>query len=229
MSDIQIFRNPQFGEIRTLADEAGEPLFCAADLCRALGYSNPRKAIADHVDEGDVTKRDTPTASGVQNMTFVNESGMYSLIFGSRLDSAKAFKRWVTSVVLPAIRKTGAYIGPKAESTEAMLVQAVLRSQSQIERLVGAVEKLVERVSGQLSANSPEADERRTRVHSKEIREMLRQMEPGETISFDVPTRSAVTARKMMVYRLQEQLHCKFRISKDYVNCRVTITKKEQS
>lgn len=113
MNNIQIFSNPQFGEIRTLADEANEPMFCAADVCKALGYTNPRKAVVDHVDEGDVTKRDTPTTSGVQTMTFVNESGLYSLIFGSKLDSAKAFKKWVTSEVLPTIRKHGAYATPQ--------------------------------------------------------------------------------------------------------------------
>lgn len=113
MTDIQIFSNPQFGEIRTLADEANEPLFCAADVCKALGYANPRDAISRHVDEGDVAKRDTPTTSGVQTMTFVNESGLYSLIFGSKLDSAKAFKKWVTSEVLPTIRKHGAYATPQ--------------------------------------------------------------------------------------------------------------------
>ena len=108
MNDIQVFNNEQFGDIRT-AGSAQEPIFCAADICRALGYSNGRKAISDHCDEGDVTKRDTPTSSGVQSMTFVNESGMYSLIFGSKLESAKQFKRWVTSDVLPTIRKHGMY------------------------------------------------------------------------------------------------------------------------
>lgn len=108
MNEIQVFNNPQFGEIRT-AGTAQEPIFCAADICRALGYSNGRKAISDHCDEGDVTKRDTPTSSGVQSMTFVNESGMYSLIFGSKLESAKQFKKWVTSDVLPSIRKHGMY------------------------------------------------------------------------------------------------------------------------
>lgn len=114
MNEIQIFDNPQFGEIRILSDENNEPWFCGADVCNALGYTNPRKAIADHVDEGDVTKRDTPTTSGVQTMTFVNESGLYSLIFGSKLDNAKVFKKWVTSEVLPSIRKTGTYISPNA-------------------------------------------------------------------------------------------------------------------
>lgn len=108
MNDIQVFNSEQFGEVRT-AGTAQEPIFCAADICRALGYSNGRKAISDHCDDGDVTKRDTPTSSGVQSMTFVNESGMYSLIFGSKLESAKQFKKWVTSDVLPSIRKHGMY------------------------------------------------------------------------------------------------------------------------
>lgn len=135
MSEIQIFNNPQFGEIRTLADEANEPLFCAADVCKALRYTNPRKAVADHVDEGDVTKRNTPTTSGVQIMTFINESGLYSLIFGSKLDSAKAFKKWVTSEVLPAIRKTGGYIAAKADDTpEMIMARAILVAQDTIKK-----------------------------------------------------------------------------------------------
>ena len=105
---IQIFKNEQFGEIRT-AGTADEPMFCAADICRALGYTNGPKAIKDHCDEGDITKRYTPTTSGEQLMTYINESGMYALIFGSKLPSAKQFKKWVTSEVLPAIRKTGSY------------------------------------------------------------------------------------------------------------------------
>lgn len=108
MKEVQIFRNEQFGEIRTVGTPDA-PLFCASDICRALGYTNGRKAVADHCDEGDVTKRDTLTSGGSQIMTFVNESGLYSLIFGSKLESAKQFKKWVTSEVLPAIRRTGSY------------------------------------------------------------------------------------------------------------------------
>ena len=108
MNDIQVFNSPQFGEVRT-AGTAQEPIFCAADICRALGYTNGPKAIKDHCDEGDITKRYTPTSSGEQNMTFVTESGLYSLIFGSKLESAKQFKKWVTSDVLPSIRKHGMY------------------------------------------------------------------------------------------------------------------------
>ena len=108
MNDIQVFNSEQFGEVRT-AGTAQEPIFCAADICRALGYNNGRDAISRHCDEGDVVKHDTPTTSGVQTMTFVNESGLYSLIFGSKLESAKQFKKWVTSDVLPSIRKHGIY------------------------------------------------------------------------------------------------------------------------
>lgn len=108
MNEVTIFENEKFGIVRT-AGTADEPLFCASDICRALGYSNGRKAIADHCDEGDVTKRDTPTNSGIQSMTYINQSGLYALIFGSKLESAREFKKWVTSEVLPSIRKTGSY------------------------------------------------------------------------------------------------------------------------
>lgn len=144
MNDIQIFSNPQFGEIRTLADEANEPLFCAADVCKALGYANPRDAISRHVDEGDVAKRDTPTTSGVQTMTFVNESGLYSLIFGSKLDSAKVFKRWVTSEVLPTIRKHGVYATPQtidnllADPDNAIKVFQTLKEERRLRQIAEA-------------------------------------------------------------------------------------------
>lgn len=152
MTDIQIFSNPQFGEIRTLANEANEPLFCAADVCKALGYANPRDAISRHVDEGDVAKHDTPTTSGVQTMTFVNESGLYSLIFGSKLDSAKAFKKWVTSEVLPTIRKTGGYIVAKADDTpEMIMARAVIVAQATIEKQ----QKQIAEQSAKIEADAP--------------------------------------------------------------------------
>ena len=105
---IQVFNNTEFGEIRSMTIN-GEPWFVGKDIAAALGYSNPRKAIGDHVDEEDkgVTKCDT--LGGGQNLTIINESGMYSLILSSKLEGAKRFKRWVTSEILPSIRKTGAY------------------------------------------------------------------------------------------------------------------------
>lgn len=106
---IQVFNNTEFGNIRSM-EIGGEPWFVGKDVATALGYAKPRNAIERHVDSED--KKDAPiqgTLGGTQSMTIVNESGLYSLILGSKLDGAKRFKRWVTSEVLPAIRKTGAY------------------------------------------------------------------------------------------------------------------------
>lgn len=108
MSKLEIFNNSEFGEIRTL-EINNAPWFVGRDVATVLGYSNPRKAIGDHVDDEDkgVTKCDT--LGGSQDLTIINESGLYSLILSSKLPNAKAFKRWVTSEVLPAIRKHGLY------------------------------------------------------------------------------------------------------------------------
>ena len=101
-------------QIRIITDEQGDPWFVAKDVCEALGYSNARDAIAIHVDEEDVAKRDTLTKGGIQAVSCINESGLYSLILGSKLESAKRMKRWVTSEVLPSIRKSGSYGAPAA-------------------------------------------------------------------------------------------------------------------
>lgn len=108
MDNLQVFQNKEFGSIRTVQLD-NETYFVGKDIADALGYTNSRKAIADHVSEEDkgVTKCDT--LGGVQDLTVINESGLYALIFGSKLESAKRFKRWVTSEVLPAIRQTGQY------------------------------------------------------------------------------------------------------------------------
>lgn len=128
------FNSPEFGLIRT-AGTPEQPLFCAADVCTALGYANPRKTITDHVDEGDVTKCDTLTNGGIQSISFVNESGLYALIFGSKLQRAKAFKCWVTSEVLPAIRKTGGYMTSNpADSDADIMARALVIAQATLER-----------------------------------------------------------------------------------------------
>ena len=114
MRALQIFENAEFGKIRTVVLD-DEPWFVGKDVAAALGYTNSRKALADHVDEEDkntVTIRDG--IQGNPNMTIINESGVYSLVFSSKLPTAKAFKRWVTSEVLPSIRKTGGYPMPNA-------------------------------------------------------------------------------------------------------------------
>lgn len=104
MANIQIFTSPEFGDIRTV-DQNGEPWFVGKDVAAALGYSNPQKAIRDHVDEQDRGVNEMDTPGGKQPIATINESGVYSLIFGSKLEGAVRFKRWVTSEVLPALRK----------------------------------------------------------------------------------------------------------------------------
>lgn len=108
MNDIRIFNNDEFGRVRTVTID-NEPWFVGKDVAEALGYSNSRKALSDHVHDDDkgVTKCDT--LGGKQDLTIINESGLYALIFGSKLESAKRFKHWVTSEVLPSIRKNGIY------------------------------------------------------------------------------------------------------------------------
>ena len=119
MNELKIFNNKEFGSIRTVVIE-NEPWFVGKDVAEALGYSNPRKAMGDHVDDEDkgVTKCDT--LGGVQELTVINESGLYSLVMSSKLPNAKQFKRWVTSEVLPSIRKHGAYMTP--ETIEAAIL-----------------------------------------------------------------------------------------------------------
>ena len=111
MNELQIFNSEEFGKIRTVTIN-DEPWFVGKDVATALGYSNSRDAISKHVfdDDKGVAKCDTP--SGRQEMSVINESGLYALIFGSKLDSAQRFKRWVTAEVLPSIRKTGTYQKP---------------------------------------------------------------------------------------------------------------------
>jgi len=113
MNNIQIFnfKNNEFGLIRTLTLK-GEPWFVGRDVAESLGYAEPRSAISKKVDAEDKGVAEMETPSGKQKVTIINESGLYSLIFGSKLESAKRFKRWVTSEVLPSIRKTGGYQKP---------------------------------------------------------------------------------------------------------------------
>lgn len=131
MNAVQIFNNPNFGQIRTL-EVNNQPYFVGNDIALALGYAKPRNAILQHVDNEDALKQGIPDNQGfTQETTLINESGVYSLVFGSKLPTAKAFKRWVTSEVLPAIRKTGGYIATKQDDTpEEIMARALTIAQA---------------------------------------------------------------------------------------------------
>lgn len=108
MNNLQIFNSPEFGQVRTI-QQNGEPWFVGKDVAEILGYSNTPKAIRDHVDDEDKLTERIVLSGQNREMTIINESGLYSLILSSKMPKAKEFKRWVTSEVIPAIRKTGKY------------------------------------------------------------------------------------------------------------------------
>lgn len=139
MNEIKIFKNDEFGEVRTLVID-NEPWFVGKDVAEILGYSNSRKAIGDHVDEEDkidgVTIRDS--IGREQKPILINESGLYSLILSSKLPAAKKFKHWVTSDVLPSIRKTGAYQKPL--SRDQLIAQALVEAQA----IIGEKDRMIE-------------------------------------------------------------------------------------
>uniref|UniRef100_UPI004025F179 BRO-N domain-containing protein n=1 Tax=Segatella copri TaxID=165179 RepID=UPI004025F179 len=119
-AQVAVFENPEFGTVRTTIDKKGEPWFCAKDLCDVLGYRRADNAVRQHVNPLDALKQcikvdvrmksDGTISQRLTPMIFVNESGFYALVLGSKLATAVKFKDWVTSVVLPQIRKTGGYI-----------------------------------------------------------------------------------------------------------------------
>ena len=145
MNDLQIFSNPEFGQVRTVEID-GTPWLVGKDVAVALGYKNPQRAIRDHVEDEDKGMTKTVTPSGEQEMLIINESGLYSLILSSKMPKAKAFKRWVTGEVLPALRKNGVYETVKAqqhiEQLEAtndrltMAIQSVSQAKDQLAEII---------------------------------------------------------------------------------------------
>ena len=112
MNNLQVFENPEFGKVRSV-NVNGEPWLVGSDVATSLGYADAQKAIKNHVDEDDKLIRQISVSGQMRNVICINESGVYALVFSSKLPTAKKFKRWVTSEVLPAIRKTGSYSQPK--------------------------------------------------------------------------------------------------------------------
>lgn len=134
MDNLQIFDSPDFGQIRTI-QQNGEPWFVGKDVADILGYQNGSRDINRHVDEDDRQNYQNGTFESNRGLTIINESGLYSLILSSKMPKAKEFKRWVTSEVIPAIRKTGGYIAGSENMTDAeLMAKAVLVAQSTIQQ-----------------------------------------------------------------------------------------------
>ena len=174
---VFVFENPEFGMVRMATDEKGEPWFCAKDLCDALGYKNSPCAVNQHVKSSDIAKR--YVSSPVKNrfgvcegklknvqMIFVNESGFYALVLGSKLPSALMFKDWVTSVVLPQIRKTGGYIPVNEGESE----EEMIRNAEQILRAtLKEKETLLEKQKELLKEQKKLMEEQKSKLHEQEV------------------------------------------------------------
>ena len=126
MDNLQIFKNEEFGSIRTL-NINGEPYFVGKDVAKVLAYNEPHKAVVRHIDKEDRTKHPILSNGGFQESWIINESGFYSLVLSSKLPKAKEFKHWVTSEVLPSIRKTGGYGHIDVEKVIGMTVSETIK------------------------------------------------------------------------------------------------------
>lgn len=140
MNEVKIFNSKEFGDVRTVTID-GEPWFVGKDVAEALGYSNSRDALTKHVCSEDKGVAECDTLGGKQKLGIINESGLYALIFGSKLESTQRFKHWVTSEVLPAIRKTGGYQMQAPQGKE-LLALAVLEAQKTIEAQNEEIERM---------------------------------------------------------------------------------------
>jgi len=138
MNELQVFKNQEFGSVRTLMINS-EPWLVGKDVAEVLGYKNTRDALSKHVDDEDKGVAKCDTLGGTQNIAIINESGLYSLIISSKLESAKKFKRWVTSEVLPTLRKTGQY-QVKELSGQELMAKALIEAQS----VLAAKDKVIE-------------------------------------------------------------------------------------
>lgn len=176
-AQVAVFENPEFGMVRTSTDENGEPWFCAKDLCDVLGYKNSSCAVNQHVRSSDVAKRYVARLAKnrfgvcegkmqVVQMIFVNESGFYALVLGSKLATAVKFKDWVTSVVLPQIRKTGGYIPMKEGESE----EETIRNAEEILRTtLKKKEELLEQQRKLLEESRIQLAESRTQLEKNKV------------------------------------------------------------
>lgn len=152
MNELQIFNNEEFGEIRTVVAN-NEPMFCLSDVCKALEISNVGN-VKQRLSEKGIHTADTPTKGGMQKMTFISEANLYKTIFQSRKESAERFTEWVTSDVLPSIRKNGGYIaGQETLSDDELLSKALLVAHNKIAER----DKIIEQKQARIEQMKPKA------------------------------------------------------------------------
>ena len=163
MNEIQIFNSEMFGDVRVIMID-GKPYFCGSDVAKALGYANSRKALADHCK--GVTKRDTPTSSGIQSMSYISEGDMYRLITSSHLESAEKFESWVFDDILPTIRQTGGYQMP-VTNDEKIVVLA--QGHVELRQEVNTIKADIEELKNDMPILPIEADKVTTAVKRKGV------------------------------------------------------------
>ena len=163
MNDLQIFNNEEFGEVR-MTEIDGKPYFVATDVATTLGYTNPRKAVNDHCK--GVTKRDTPTSSGVQSMSYINEGDLYRLIMKSKLPSAEKFERWVMDEVLPSIRKTGSYNKPMSTAEK---IKLLAQGNEELNERVEKVEDKLDSLENDMPLYGCEIEELKNHISRRAI------------------------------------------------------------
>lgn len=163
MNELQIFNSEEFGEVRTIEID-GKPYFVATDVATALGYVNPRKAVNDHCK--GVTKRDTPTSSGVQSMSYINEGDLYRLIMKSKLPSAEKFESWVMDEVLPTIRKTGGYRKPMSTAEQ---IKLLALGNTELNERVTNVEEEIDSLKNDMPLYGCEIDDIKNHVNRKVV------------------------------------------------------------
>lgn len=197
MSSIKIFESSAFGQVRTMERE-GEPWFVGKDVAAALGYSNTADAIQKHVDEEDKLTSQIAMAGQGRNVVFINEAGLYSLVLSSKLPAARAFKHWITSQVIPSIRKTGGYIaGQEQLSPSELMAKALMVAQKTLAEREARISALT--VENQMMAPKAEYfDELVSRNLLTSFRETAKQLKVKEK------TFIAFLLEKKFIYRDQK-------------------------
>ena len=182
-NSIQIFENPDFGEVRTL-EEDGTVLFCGSDVAKALGYARPNDAVTQHCRA--TVKRRTPISGKMQDINFIPESDLYRLVFSSKLPTAEKFTDWVTAEVLPSIRRSGGYIaGQESMTPEELMAKALTVAQ----RTLAEREARISQLSTQAAIMAPKADyfdelvERNTLTNFRETAKQL-EVRPKTFVTF---------------------------------------------